>query len=278
MLDASLKKSLEEKALRLRELTILEIAHLGSGHIGGSMSIIEALTYLYYKAMNIDPANPHKEDRDRFVCSKGHAGPAVYATLADKGYFPMDWLNTLNQGGTNLPSHCDMNKTPGIDFTTGSLGQGTSAAVGIALGQRLKGQKAYTYLMIGDGESQEGQVWEAAEAAAQFKLDNLIAFTDLNGQQLDGYTKDIMCMDNLDLRYKGFNWDVQSINGHDFDEIAAAIEHAKSVKGKPHMIILHTIKSKGFAPGEGVKSNHSMAFGIDVANQAIAKLKEEAAK
>ena len=157
MLDAQTLEALKAKATDLRISTIHEIAHLGNGHIGGAMSIIEVLTYLYFHEMNIDPSNPAMEGRDRFVCSKGHAGPAVYATLAEKGYFPKEWLMTLNQGGTNLPSHCDMLKTPGIDFTTGSLGQGASAAVGIALGQKIKGESSYTYLMIGDGESQEGR-------------------------------------------------------------------------------------------------------------------------
>ena len=236
------------------------------------MSIIEVLTYLYFHEMNIDPSNPHMEGRDRFVCSKGHAGPAVYATLAEKGFFPKEWLMTLNQGGTNLPSHCDMLKTPGIDFTTGSLGQGASAAVGIALGQRLKGESSYTYLILGDGESQEGQVWEAAEFASTQKLGNLIAFTDFNRQQLDGYTQDIINMDNIDTRWLGFNWHVQRINGHDFNQIAHAIECAKQAKDRPSMIILDTIKSKGYLPGEGIKANHSMAVSHEDEERAVEAL------
>ncbi len=274
-LEAATVKTLTDTALRLRELTIREIAALGNGHIGGSMSIMELLTYLYYHEMkNIDPKDPLKKGRDRMVCSKGHAGPAVYATLADKGYFPLEWLDTLNQGGTNLPSHCDMNKTPGIDFTTGSLGQGTSAAVGIALGQKIqKIDGAYTYLIVGDGESQEGQVWEAAETAAQWKLGNLIAFTDFNRQQLDGYTEDIMSMDNIDTRWLGFNWHVQRINGHDFQQLAHAIAKAKDATDRPSMIIMDTIKSQGYAPG--IKSNHSMTVSKDEAEAAIAQLKAE---
>lgn len=276
-LDAATVKTLTDTALRLRELTIREIAALGNGHIGGSMSIMELLTYLYYHEMkNIDPKDPLKKGRDRMVCSKGHAGPAVYATLADKGYFPLEWLDTLNQGGTNLPSHCDMNKTPGIDFTTGSLGQGTSAAVGIALGQKIqKIDGAYTYLIVGDGESQEGQVWEAAETAAQWKLGNLIAFTDFNRQQLDGYTEDIMSMDNIDTRWLGFNWHVQRINGHDFQQLAHAIAKAKDATDRPSMIIMDTIKSQGYAPGVGIKGNHSMTVSKDEAEAAIAQLKAE---
>ena len=273
MLEEQKLEALKKKAMHLRELTIREIAHLGSGHIGGSMSIIEILTYLYYEAMNIDPSNPKKEDRDRFVCSKGHAGPAVYATLADKGYFPVEWLKTLNQGGTNLPSHCDMNHTPGIDFTTGSLGQGASAAVGIALGQKIRHMDgAFTYLLVGDGESQEGEIWEAAESAAQFKLGNLIAFTDLNKKQLDGLTDDIMSMNNIDTRWLGFNWHVQRIDGHDLNAIDNAVKAAKAVTDRPSMIICDTIKSKGFGPGERAFANHSMAFDEATGEAAIKEL------
>jgi transketolase len=255
MLDAKTLGKLQDQALELRKMTIREIGHLGSGHIGGSMSIIELLTYLYYHEMRIDPSDPKKVDRDRLVW-----------------YFPEDWLLTLNQGGTRLPSHCDMNKTPGVDFTTGSLGQGTSAAVGIALGQRLLKQDARTFLIVGDGESQEGQVWEAAETAAQWKLGNLIAFTDFNKLQLDGWTDDIVSMDDIDTRWLGFGWHVQRIPGHDFNQIAEAVERAKAVLDRPSMIILDTIKSKGFIPGEGICANHSMAFDSEAAEKAIAEL------
>ena len=249
-----------------------EIKARGFGHIGGSLSVADALAVLYGEILRVDPANPKWPDRDKVVFSKGHAGPAVYATLAEKGFFPKEWLMTLNQGGTNLPSHCDMLKTPGIDFTTGSLGQGASAAVGIALGQRLKGESSYTYLILGDGESQEGQVWEAAEFASTQKLGNLIAFTDFNRQQLDGYTQDIINMDNIDTRWLGFNWHVQRINGHDFNQIAHAIECAKQAKDRPSMIILDTIKSKGYLPGEGIKANHSMVVSHEDEERAISAL------
>ena len=272
MLDTQTIELLNAKAKDIRISTIREIAHLGNGHIGGAMSIVEVLTYLYYHEMNIDPSKPKMEGRDRFVCSKGHAGPSVYATLAEKGYFPKDWLMTLNVGGTNLPSHCDMRKTPGIDFTTGSLGQGFSAAVGIALGQRLKGESSYTYTIIGDGESQEGQIWEAAEFASTQKLGNLIAFTDFNRQQLDGFTSEVINMDNIDTRWLGFNWHVQRINGHDFNQIADAIAAAKAAKCRPSMIILDTIKSRGYAPGEGIKANHSMAISPENEEYAISVL------
>lgn len=272
MLDLQTIENLKKKATEIRISTIKEIAHLGTGHVGGSMSMVEVLTYLYFYSMNVDPSNPKKDDRDRFVCSKGHGGPAVYATLAEKGFFPKDWLMTLNQGGTNLPSHCDMTKTPGIDFTTGSLGQGASAALGIALGQRLKGYDAYTYLMIGDGESQEGQIWEMAEFASSKNVGNLIAFTDFNKKQLDGYTSEIINMDNIDTRWLGFNWHVQRINGHDFEAIDEAVLAAKAVKDRPSMIILDTIKGKGYLPGEHVKANHSMPVSQEDAEIAIKAL------
>jgi len=269
MLDV---KELKQVALEIRKLTIEEIGNFGSGHIGGSMSIVEMLTYLYYHEMRIDPSNPKKEDRDRFVCSKGHAGPAVYATLAKKGYFPLEELKTLNQGGTNLPSHCDMNKTVGVDFTGGSLGQGFSAAIGIALGQKIRKIEANTFVVIGDGESQEGQIWEGAATAAQWKLGNLIAFTDFNRLQLDGYTADIVSMENLDTRWLGFNWHVQRINGHDFNQIDRAVQIAKTVLDRPSMIIMDTVKSYGFAPGEATTANHSMAFDSKTATKAIEDL------
>ena len=269
MLDV---KRLKQVALEIRKLTIEEIGNFGSGHIGGSMSIVEMLTYLYYHEMRVDPSDPKKEDRDRFVCSKGHAGPAVYATLATKGYFPLDELKTLNQGGTNLPSHCDMNKTVGVDFTGGSLGQGFSAAVGIALGQKIRKIEANTFVVIGDGESQEGQIWEGAATAAQWKLGNLIAFTDFNRLQLDGYTSDIVSMENLDTRWLGFNWHVQRINGHDFSQIDRAVQIAKTVLDRPSMIIMDTVKSYGFIPGETTTANHSMAFDSNAATKAIEDL------
>lgn len=266
-------KMLEDKAYDLRCSIIRAVANCGSGHLGGSLSIVDLLTYLYYHEMNIDPKDPQKMDRDKLVCSKGHAGPGVYAVLADLGYFPKDWLNTLNEGGTKLPSHCDMNQTPGIDFTTGSLGQGISAAIGLALGQRMMGLDSYTYAIIGDGESQEGQVWEAAETGGQWKVDNLIAFTDYNKQQLDGYVKDILNLDNLKNRWTDFGWYTQQVDGHDFTAIAKAIENAKNQSGKPSMIILDTIKALGYIPGEHILANHHIKLTKEMGENAIAELK-----
>lgn len=276
-MDEKTLNSLKDKAFEIRCRTIREIASFGSGHIGGSMSIVEILTYLYFHEMNVDAKNPKKEDRDRLVVSKGHSGPAVYATLSLKGYIPEEMLSTLNQGGTKLPSHVDMTKTPGVDFTAGSLGQGFSAATGIALGNRVKGINAYTYSIIGDGEAQEGQIWEAAEFAGAEKLEHFIGFLDLNGQQLDGYTKDIIpsTADMMKERWDSFGWEVYSINGHSFEEIDSAIKSAKaSESGKPKMIILNTIKSYGFIPGEGIKANHSMPITKEVAEEAIEALKK----
>ena len=267
---------IKEKAFEIRCLTINEIASFGSGHIGGAMSISDLLALLYFDVMNVDPKNPGKEDRDRLVVSKGHAGPAVYASLALKGYFPKEMLSTLNQGGTSLPSHCDMLKTPGVDFTAGSLGQGFSAAAGIACGNRVKGVDAWTFSIIGDGESQEGQIWEAAEFAGAQKLDRLIAFEDLNGQQLDGYTKDIIPeeAEAVALRWKSFGWSIEVVDGHDIEALKDAIERAKSVENMPHMIVMKTQKSRGYIPGEGIKANHSMPIKKEDAEAAIKALKE----
>ena len=273
-MDQKTLSMLKEEALDTRIKTIECISSFGSGHIGGAMSIVEVLTYLYYDQMRIDPENPCWEDRDRLVLSKGHSGPSLYATLAKKGFFPLEWLKTLNKGGTSLPSHVDMTKTPGIDFTAGSLGQGISAALGIAIGLRIQKKDAYVYAIVGDGESQEGEVWEAAELAGAQKVENLIAFTDLNGQQLDGYTEDIIPMHHPKERYETFGWDSYEIDGHSFEEIDAAVKKAKSVKGKPHMIIMHTNKSQGYIPGEGVKANHSMTVSAEQAEEAIKALKE----
>ena len=275
-MDNRTLEEIKEKAFELRCLTINEISPFGSGHIGGATSSSDLLALLYFDVMNVDPKDPKKEDRDRLVVSKGHAGPAVYSTLALKGYFPKEMLSTLNQGGTNLPSHCDMLKTPGIDFTAGSLGQGFSAAMGIAAGNRVKGVDAWTYTIIGDGESQEGQIWEAAEFAGAQKLDRVIAFEDLNGQQLDGYTKDIIPeeAEAVAQRWRSFGWSAEVVDGHDIDALKKAIESAKSVKGLPHMIVMKTQKSHGYIPGEGIKSNHSMPIKKEDAEAAIKALKE----
>ena len=265
--------NLEKIAREIRILTVKCIASLGSGHIGGSMSIVDILTALYYKEMNVNPKNPLMEGRDRLVVSKGHAGPAVYATLAHKGYFPESELYTLNKYGTNLPSHCDMNKTPGVDMTTGSLGQGISCAIGLALGSKIKNDNATIYAIIGDGESQEGQVWEAAFFASHKKLDNLIVFLDYNKMQLDGTLEEVNDSGNMYDKFKSFGFDTYSIDGHNIDEIIATIEKAKTVKGMPHMIVLNTIKGKGVSFAEAAKANsHSMPVSKEALEEAIKEL------
>jgi len=271
-MDNTTVKQLEKQAKEIRRLTIQAFGSLGEGHVGGALSIVEILTILYFRYMQIDPADPKREDRDRLVLSKGHAGPALYATLAERGYFPADWLETLNRGGTRLPSHCDMNLTPGIDMTTGSLGQGISAAIGLALGNRLNGMDRTVYLIIGDGESDEGQVWEGAMAAAHYKLSNLIAFTDFNRMQIGGYTDDIMSLGDLDAKWKAFGWFTQHIDGHDYTQLAEAIEAAQAEGDRPSMIILDTIKGKGASYAEGDYTNHYMPVTPEQTKEALEKL------
>lgn len=273
-MEKELLNELKKQAKEIRKLIISMIGNLGVGHIGGSLSIVEILTILYYKYMNIDPKNPDKPDRDRLVLSKGHAGPALYATLASKGFFPIEWLDTLNQGGTKLPSHCDRTKTPGVDMTAGSLGQGFSAAVGMALGCRIDKLNNKIYCIIGDGESNEGQIWEAAMAASQYKLSNLIAFTDYNKMQIDGHLYEIMNIEDITSKWLSFGWFVQRINGHDLEQLDFAISRAQDEKCRPSMIICDTIKGKGFFPGEGKVESHNMTFDKTVAQQAIEKLEE----
>ena len=219
--------------------------------------------------MKIDPQNPQWEDRDRLVLSKGHAGPALYATLALKGYFPKEMLQTLNQPGTDLPSHADRNHTPGIDMTTGSLGQGVSTAMGLAMAAKAMGKDYRTYLIVGDGECNEGQVWEGAQFAAHQKLDNLVLFVDWNKKQLDGLTEEISGAANFAEKFAAFGWHVQQINGHDVPSIAGAIETANAVKDKPSCIVLDTIKGHGCTIAETVSDNHSISFKPEVMNEAI---------
>lgn len=273
-MEATQKNHLVDVAKRIRKDTVRTIAGIGSGHIGGSLSIADVLAVLYFEKMNVDPKNPQKPDRDRLVLSKGHAGPALYATLAMKGYFPDSWLDTLNQPGTNLPSHCDMIRTPGIDMTAGSLGQGISCAVGMAVAAKVLKMDNYIYTIVGDGESQEGQVWEAGMYASQKKLDNLIAFTDNNKMQISGNTDDVCSICPLDEKWEAFGFYVQVIDGHDVQAISAAIDNAKAQKEKPSMIILETVKGKGVKVFEDAGfANHSMAVTADDVAAANEQLK-----
>jgi transketolase len=258
MLDQQQIKEFNRLAAKIRVETIREIANVGMGHIGGSLSMADILAVLYGGVMKIDPAKPNWEERDWLVVSKGHTGPAVYAALALKGYFPMEELNTLNRPGTNLPSHCDRNKTIGIDMTTGSLGQGASSALGIALGNRIDGKDNYTYLILGDGECDEGQVWEAALFAAQQRLSHLITFIDYNRQQSDGYSRDICELGDLAQKFADFGWFTQSVDGHDVAQIYEAIVKAKEQNAQPSLIVLNTVKGKGCGFAEGKANNHSI--------------------
>ena len=271
---------LKEICRDIRCDTIRCIGHLGVGHIGGCLSVVELLGVLYFEAMNIDPANPNMAGRDRFICSKGHAGPAVYAALANRGYFDKKELLTLNQGGTNLPSHCDMLRTPGIDMTAGSLGQGFSCAVGIALGSKLEQDGATIYALVGDGESQEGQIWEAAMFAAAKKLDNLIAFTDYNKLQIDDCVAKVNDIAPLAEKWAAFGWNVIDVeDGNDVEQVEQAVEHAKLGlgSGKPTMIILNTLKGCGVPEVEALgPGNHNCPFSEEQAEAAIAALRREA--
>lgn len=265
---------LDELSRDIRLLALESIHSIGKGHVGGCMSIAEVLAVLYFKVMHIDPQQPQLPGRDRLVVSKGHAGPAVYAALARRGYFPKEKLLTLNQLGTDLPSHCDMNKTPGIDMTTGSLGQGFSCAVGVAAGSKIRRDGATIYTIIGDGETQEGLIWEAAMFAAHRKLDNLIAFTDYNKLQLDGPLEEICSLGDLEAKWSAFGWFVQRVDGHNCEAIEAAVNRAKSeANGRPSMILLDTVKGKGvsFAVNAGAGC-HSMSVSDEQFKAATAEL------
>lgn len=266
--------SLEEKCKQIRRLTMDSIGKLGVGHIGGCLSIVEALVVLYYKEMNVNSKEPQMEGRDRFVLSKGHAGPTLYSVLADKGYFDIALLDTLNRPETTLPSHCDMIRTTGIDMTAGSLGQGISCAAGLAKGSKIKKDNATIYAIVGDGESQEGQVWETAMFAAHQKLNNLIVFTDNNNMQIDGTIDQINDLGQLDKKWEAFGWNVIVVNdGHSVVEIDNAICEAKKSIDKPTMIILKTIKGKGvsFVEAAGF-ANHNMNISQEQRLQALKEL------
>jgi transketolase len=271
-MNPSERVELEAFAKKIRKLTINMIGELGVGHIGGALSIVDVLAVLYGKHLKADPAEPRAKGRDRLVLSKGHAGPALYSALAAKGFFPEQWLSTLNKGGSNLPSHCDRNKTPGIDMTTGSLGQGLSAACGMALSLRIDANPATVFAIIGDGESDEGQNWEAAMFAAHRKLSKLIAFTDYNNAQIDGTTEEIVSLGSLSAKWAAFGWNAVDVDGHDVAALDAAIAAAKASKDKPTMIVMRTIKGKGCSFCEGQVSSHNMPVTREMAAEAVAAL------
>lgn len=261
-------EQMERFAKEIRYYTLKELNYMGYGHYGGSLSIVEALAVIYGKHLNASPEIKDDPERDYFVLSKGHGGPSLYATLFLKGYFPEEWLYTLNQNGTNLPSHPDRNKTPGVDMTTGSLGQGISAATGIALGNRIAKRNNYTYTIVGDGELNEGQCWEAIQMAAHQKLDHLIVFVDDNKKQLDGYTADISNPFDFVDKFSAFGFHAVRVDGNSVQAISEAITAAKELKGKPSVIVLDTIKGQGVTYIENMMDNHHLRPDDDT-NEAI---------
>ena len=272
-MDAAEKKQLEITACKIR-MGIIEGVHSAkSGHPGGSLSIAEILTYLYFKAMNIDPENPKKADRDRFVLSKGHAAPALYSALAYRGYFDPELLKTLRHIGSILQGHPDMKHIPGVDMSTGSLGQGISAAVGMALSAKHFGDDYKVYAVLGDGEIEEGQVWEAAMFAGNKKLSNLTAFIDYNNLQIDGTIEEVNSAAPIDKKFEAFKWHTITIDGNDFDQIEAALKEAETVD-KPVAIIAKTVKGKGVSYMENAVNWHGAAPNDELYEQAMKELNE----
>lgn len=257
------KEVLNLFAERIRLASIRSMASFGNGHVGGVLSMSELFAVLYGEVLDIKVEQPLWEDRDRLVLSKGHCGPALYAALALKGFFPVEELMTLNQDGSNLPSHCNMFDTIGVDSGTGSLGQGSSISAGLSLGMKLTDKNCFSYLVLGDGECNEGQVWEMALFSAHHRLDNLIAFVDMNHQQLDGYTKDVCNMGDIAAKFEVFGWHSCTIDGHDVEAIRSAIALAKKVKDKPSVIVLDTIKGKGWSLTEGKPNVHHSVITAD---------------
>ncbi|MFS0934865.1 transketolase [Enterococcus sp. 3G6_DIV0642] len=266
---------LEELAAKIRLDTLCSIKKMGQGHLGGSFSIVELLAVLYGKQLRINPQDPQWADRDRLVLSKGHAGAALYSALANTGYFDRSWLWTINEGGTRLPSHPDRWKTPGVDATTGSLGQGTSMAAGIATGLRLAGKDNFVYLIVGDGELNEGQCWEAFQYIAHFKLNHCIVIIDDNKKQLDGPTKDILDPFDIQQKMTAFGFYTEKVPGADMQAIDEAIERCKAIEDQAVCIVLDSVKGQGVPFFEELDANHSVKFITDEINQAAeAAIKE----
>ena len=263
---------LKEIARQIRRDIVTMLAEAGSGHPGGSLSAVEIVTALYFKEMRIDPGNPQWPKRDRFILSKGHAAPVLFSALAERGYFPREELLTLRKINSRLQGHPDMKKAPGVEMSTGSLGQGLSAAVGMALAGKLDREDYRVFVLLGDGEVEEGQVWEAAMAAAHYQLDNLTAFLDHNHLQIDGPVDQVMSPEPLDRKYKAFGWHVISIDGHSFEEISRAVDEARGVKGKPTMIIAETVKGKGVSFMENQAGWHGTPPTREQAAQALVEL------
>ncbi|HEX3014900.1 MAG TPA: transketolase [Desulfobacteria bacterium] len=265
-------EELTAHAKEIRRMIVQMLAESKSGHPGGSLSAVEIVTALYFAEMKVDPANPRSPERDRFVLSKGHAAPVLYAALAEKGFFPKEETYSLRKIGSRLQGHPDMKRLPGIDMSTGSLGQGISAAVGMAIAGKLDHKDYRVHSLLGDGECEEGMVWEAAMAAAHYKLDNLVAFIDHNGLQIDGPVSEVMAVEPLDAKWRSFGWQVISIDGHDFGQILNALAEARNTKGRPTMIIAKTVKGKGVSFMENQVGWHGNAPSQEQATQALAEL------
>ncbi len=264
-------KLLEEKAKQIRRLVIQMLAQAGSGHPGGSLSITDVITCLYFKVMRYNPKEPYWQDRDRFHLSKGHCCPALYAALSEAGYFPAGHLLTLRKFGSILQGHPDR-RVPGVEVASGSLGQGLSVALGMSLAAKVDTRDYRVYCVMGDGEIQEGNIWEAAMACSHYQRDNLCAILDYNGFQIDGCTKEIMNLEPVTDKWRSFGWHTIEINGHDIKELLYAFEEAKTIKGKPTIIIAHTIKGKGVSFMEGVLEFHGRAPTKEEAEKALKEL------
>ena len=271
-MTSSEKLQLQKTACKVRMGVINAVHGAKAGHPGGSLSATDMFTYLYFKEMNVDPKNPKWEDRDRFVLSNGHTAPGLYSALALRGFFPVEDLPTLRHIDSYLQGHPNMNTVPGIDMSTGSLGQGISCACGMALGLKHQGKSARVYTLLGDGETQEGQVWEACMAAAHYKLDNFVVIVDNNGLQIDGNVADVMSPYPLVDKLEAFGFDVSAIDGHDFEQIEAALEKAKTVKGKPSAIVMKTTKGKCVSFMENQAGWHGKAPNDAEKEQALAEL------
>ena len=265
-------KSLEKTAAEIRCGIIKAIHNAGSGHPGGSLSAADIVTALYFDEMNVDPKDPKMKGRDKFILSKGHAGPVQYSALAVKGYYPMEDFMTLRKLGSKFQGHPDMHKVPGIEMSTGSLGQGISAAGGMALANKLDNDPGRIYVLLGDGEIQEGIVWEALMSAAHYKLDNMVAILDHNGLQIDGKNEDVMTVAPVVEKFQAFGWNVIQIDGHDFEQILDAFKQARACKGKPTMIVAETIKGKGVSFMENNAGWHGKAPDEEQTKQALAEL------
>lgn len=265
-------KQMQEIAVEIRKYIIKMTSNANSGHPGGSLSAVEILTSLYFEIMRIDPQNPEWEDRDRFVLSKGHASPVLYSTLACKGYFDEKELLRFRKIDSMLQGHPDMKGTPGVDMSTGSLGQGLAVANGMAIAGKLDNRHYKVYVLLGDGEVQEGMVWEAAMASSHYKLDNLTAFLDHNGLQIDGANRDVMNVEPLKEKWEAFGWHVIEIDGHNYGQILEAVRNAKEIKGKPTMIIAKTVKGKGVSYMENIADWHGKAPDEEQAKAALEEL------